>query len=146
MSSQIKITGIDTILNISNEKARKLAEDKKNMTLSEQRETWVEIGSWQGYLSKVSSILIENERSYKEPEDFGRPLTPEESKRKYEIMKPILDRVRSNLEAKGILKPLNFSTDEGKCKDCRCLLKRDYICRHTCKKCLDSNPLKMLSP
>lgn len=27
------------------------------------------------------------------------------------------------------------------CPDCRCLLKRTYVCRHTCTTCLSANPV-----
>lgn len=27
------------------------------------------------------------------------------------------------------------------CSECNCLLDRDYVCRHNCKHCLDSNPV-----
>lgn len=96
--AEIKIAGEGT-LNLSNIQALKLAEQKKNMPLSQQKETWVEIGTWQGYLSKVASVTLE--REYDEPNnDYNRPLTPQERERRDATMR----RIRKNLVEKGIIR------------------------------------------
>ena len=97
--AEIKISGEGTI-SLSNVQALKLAEQKKTMPMSEQRETWLEIGSWQGYLSKVASITLEREYQNSDV-DYNRPLTPEEKKHRDEMMV----RARKNLEAKGLIRP-----------------------------------------
>lgn len=97
--AQIKISGVDGSITISNDIAARLAADKQTLTIPEQREKWVQIGQWQGYLSKVHSVLIEKEIEYNK-KCFDRPLTPEERKSYGEMMK----RARTKLEEKGIIK------------------------------------------
>jgi len=95
--AQLKITGVDGTVSVSNIRAARIADDKKNMPLSQQKEMWIDLGTWQGYLSKIQSVLIEREREL--TQDFNRPLTPEERESHADVMA----RVRSNLEAKGII-------------------------------------------
>lgn len=99
--AQVKVSGAEGTITVSNPIARQLAEKKKRMSDDEQKETWVEIGSWQGYLSKVTSILIEKEKQYP-AEDYSRKLTREEKIARAGIMK----EVRAKLEDKGVIRPL----------------------------------------
>lgn len=97
--AQIKIIGVDGAITVSTERALKIAEDKKNIPNEKQKEMWITIGAWQGYFSKVQSVLIEKERTYKE--DYERPLTEEEEIARDKMLK----KARANLEAKGLIKP-----------------------------------------
>lgn len=84
---------------------------------------------------QIKSIEITRERKIVE-EDYYRPLTPEEKAANAKVMA----RIREKLEEKGVLKQINKMEAKGRC-DCGCLLAREYVCRHSCEKCSDSNPL-----
>ena len=99
--AQIKITGLEGTLSVSNERAAGLAADKKNIPPARQKDMWIEIGNWQGYLSNIKSVILEPEPKTGE-EDYNRPLTREEKKNAIATMA----RVRKGLEEKGILRSL----------------------------------------
>lgn len=99
---------MDGTLTIPNDKAAGLAADKKTLPISQQKEMWIDLGIWQGYLSNVKAISIDSERKPSD-ENYDRPLTSEERAN----AKQMMARVRANLEAQGKLKP-SFSGDISK--------------------------------
>lgn len=84
---------------------------------------------------QIKSIEIVAER--KQPdEDYNRPLTREEQSRADEQYA----RIRENLVGRGVLRPkVGQSHTATRCDDCKCVLKRNYVCRHGCRKCVSSH-------
>lgn len=127
----VKISGVNDNLFIDNLMARKVADDKRTMTAAQQKDIWIDLGVWQGYLSKISSITFEQEYTSAPTEDFNRPLTPQEKLDHAAMMK----RVRGNLEEKGIIRPRQAEPVNNKnCLICTKHLIGDlkYYCSGTC--------------
>lgn len=111
----IKITGVLGDFTIDNLRARKVAEDKRNISVTQQKEMWIDLEVWQGYLSKISSITFEREGKYKNMEDYNRPLTPQELQDRAASMA----RVRDALEKKGVIRPRIGNINNGTCVTCK---------------------------